>query len=82
MVYVCLMSSSTTSSRAPRLVAADVAEQLRCTPLTARRLMSTGAIASAKIAERWTTTQDDIDAYVEGQSTASPNRRRRARRAS
>lgn len=77
------MTTSTPPSRSPRLIASEVAEQLRCNALTARRLMASGEIESVKVAERWTTTQDAIDAYLTAQTTtAKATRRRRARRAS
>lgn len=67
-----------------RLVVKDVAAQLLCGHSVAYRLMSSGEIESALIAQRWSCTQEAVDAYIERQTQRAnaPQRRRRARRAS
>lgn len=67
----------------PRLTVPEVADILRCRYESARRLMSSGAIPSTKVAGKWTTTAEYVDGYLDAQTVgATPAARRRRRRAS
>lgn len=65
-----------------RLTVPEVADVLRCKYESARRLMASGAIPSTKVAGRWTTTNEHIDAYLDSQLVSHTQQRRRRRRAS
>ena len=67
------------------LTVPEVADILRCGYESARRLMSSGQIASAKVAGRWTSTAEAVDVYRDSlliSATPAQQQRRRRRRAS
>lgn len=66
----------------PRLTAPEVAEILRCSYTSARRLMASGQIEAVKATGQWTCTKEDVDAYLAAHSNTQTRQRRRRRRAS
>jgi len=63
------------------LTITEVAEALRCSETSARRLMRSGALPAAKIAGAWKVSDAAVEAYYAEALTeqAMPLRRRRRR---
>ena len=66
----------------PNLIAAEVAELLRCNTFTARRLMASGEIEAAKVAGKWIAKRSAVDDYQHSLTGGRTQQRRRRRRAS